>query len=111
MECEKGISHRITDDKLFNTNFCVAGLIWGEINSLYSSGIADYIGDLWNIIDFISNTFYVTWIGLRITSWYVVQVSQAIIVYSVLFCCVVFCFFFLLSAIPIPYIIYMLRRS
>lgn len=51
------------------------GLIWGEINSLYSSGIADYIGDLWNIIDFISNTFYVTWIGLRITSWYVVQVS------------------------------------
>lgn len=51
------------------------GLIWGEINSLYSSGIADYISDLWNIIDFISNTFYVTWIGLRITSWYVVQVS------------------------------------
>lgn len=53
----------------------ILGLIWGEINSLYSSGIADYTGDLWNIIDFISNTFYVTWIGLRITSWYVVQVS------------------------------------
>ncbi|XP_031631635.1 transient receptor potential protein [Contarinia nasturtii] len=51
----------------------IISLIWGEINSLYSSGIADYIGDLWNIIDFISNTFYVTWIGLRITSWYVVQ--------------------------------------
>lgn len=43
---------------------------------MYSSGIADYLGDLWNIIDFISNFFYVTWIGLRITSWYVVQVSQ-----------------------------------
>lgn len=54
----------------------IKGLIWGEINSLYSSGIADYTSDLWNIIDFISNTFYVTWIGLRITSWYVVQVSE-----------------------------------
>lgn len=53
----------------------ISGLIWGEIINLYSSGIADYVSDLWNIIDFISNTFYVTWIGLRITSWYVVHVS------------------------------------
>lgn len=53
----------------------ISGLIWGEMINLYSSGIADYVSDLWNIIDFISNTFYVTWIGLRITSWYVVHVS------------------------------------
>lgn len=46
------------------------------MNALFSSGIAEYTSDLWNIIDFISNTFYVTWIGLRITSWYVVQVSK-----------------------------------
>lgn len=51
------------------------GLINAEIKTLFSSGILDYLGDLWNIIDFISNFFYVTWIGLRITSWYVVQVS------------------------------------
>lgn len=54
------------------------GLIWGEMNSLFSSGILDYVSDLWNIIDFISNSFYVTWIGLRITSWYLVHVSMSI---------------------------------
>lgn len=47
--------------------------MWGELNALYSSGLLEYITDLWNIIDFISNSFYVTWIGLRITSWYLVQ--------------------------------------
>lgn len=36
----------------------------------------EYISDLWNIVDIISNTFYVTWIGLRFTSWYIVQVWQ-----------------------------------
>lgn len=54
----------------------LSGLIYAEIKTLFSSGILDYLGDLWNIIDFISNFFYVTWIGLRITSWYVVQVSS-----------------------------------
>lgn len=56
-------------------NRIILGLIYAEIKSLFSSGILDYLSDLWNIIDFISNFFYVTWIGLRITSWYVVQVS------------------------------------
>lgn len=53
------------------------GLIWGEMNALFSSGLVDYMSDLWNIIDLISNSFYVTWIGLRITSWYLVQVSSS----------------------------------
>lgn len=53
----------------------IISLIWGEMNSLYSSGIVDYVSDLWNVIDFISNSFYATWIGLRITSWGLAQVS------------------------------------
>lgn len=48
------------------------GLIWGEIKSLYNEGIMEYVSDLWNIVDFISNSFYVAWISLRFTSWYTV---------------------------------------
>lgn len=51
----------------------IVGLIWGEIRSLYDEGLLDYISDLWNIVDFISNSFYVAWISLRFTSWYTVH--------------------------------------
>lgn len=50
----------------------IIALIWGEIRSLYSDGLLDYVSDLWNIVDFISNSFYVAWISLRFTSWYTV---------------------------------------
>lgn len=34
----------------------------------------EYISDLWNIVDFVQNIFYVIWIMLRITAWIIVQV-------------------------------------
>lgn len=51
----------------------IVSLIWGELRALYSDGLMEYISDLWNIVDFISNSFYVAWISLRFTSWYTVQ--------------------------------------
>lgn len=80
----------------------IISLIWGEIRSLYADGLIDYIADLWqvfisvscchlqcipdllfwlitsffncrNIVDFISNSFYVAWISLRFTAYYTVQ--------------------------------------
>jgi transient receptor potential cation channel subfamily C len=54
-------------------NHIFTGLIWGEIRSLYSDGLIEYISDLWNIVDFISNSFYVAWLSLRFTSYYVVH--------------------------------------
>ncbi|XP_041969078.1 transient receptor potential protein isoform X2 [Aricia agestis] len=51
----------------------IASLIWGEIRSLWNGGLLEYISDLWNIVDFITNMFYVGWISLRFTSWYIVQ--------------------------------------
>ncbi|KAJ8868615.1 hypothetical protein PR048_030153 [Dryococelus australis] len=51
----------------------VTGLIWNEIRSLWSDGLLSYVSDLWNIVDFITNVFYLIWIGLRFTSWYIVQ--------------------------------------
>jgi len=53
----------------------LAGLIVGEIKSLWVDGIMEYVSDLWNIVDFIQNTFYVVWISLRITAWWIVQVD------------------------------------
>lgn len=57
---------------------CVAGLIWREAHSLYTEGLVDYAADLWNIVDFITNVFYMVWISLRFSSWYIVQVSLSV---------------------------------
>ncbi|XP_033196840.1 transient receptor potential protein [Bombus vosnesenskii] len=51
----------------------VISLVIGEMRSLWSDGLLEYISDLWNIVDFIQNMFYVIWVMLRITAWIVVQ--------------------------------------
>ncbi|XP_058443058.1 transient receptor potential protein [Malaya genurostris] len=50
----------------------IISLIWHEMKSLWNDGIVEYISDLWNIVDFISNSFYIAWICLRFTSWFTV---------------------------------------
>ncbi|XP_034190948.1 transient receptor potential [Osmia lignaria lignaria] len=51
----------------------VISLVTGEMRSLWSDGLLEYISDLWNIVDFIQNMFYVIWVMLRLTAWIVVQ--------------------------------------
>ncbi|XP_012062424.1 PREDICTED: transient receptor potential protein-like [Atta cephalotes] len=51
----------------------VISLIIGEIKALWTDGLIEYMSDLWNIVDFIQNTFYVIWISMRITAWWIVQ--------------------------------------
>ncbi|KAM7361813.1 transient receptor potential protein-like isoform 1-T4 [Cochliomyia hominivorax] len=51
----------------------ISSLILGELKTLYSDGLFEYIMDLWNIVDFISNMFYVTWILCRATAWIIVH--------------------------------------
>ncbi|XP_053658439.1 transient receptor potential protein [Anopheles marshallii] len=50
----------------------IISLIWHEMKSLWNDGLMEYVSDLWNIVDFISNTFYIVWMSLRFTSWYTV---------------------------------------
>ncbi|XP_060806231.1 transient receptor potential protein [Amyelois transitella] len=57
----------------FTVVIFIASLIWAEIRSLWTGGITEYISDLWNIVDFITNMFYIAWISLRVSSWYIVQ--------------------------------------
>ncbi|KAH8406755.1 hypothetical protein KR222_009210, partial [Zaprionus bogoriensis] len=51
----------------------IAALIFEELKTLYSDGLFEYIMDLWNIVDYISNMFYVTWILCRATAWVIVH--------------------------------------
>ncbi|XP_037708978.1 transient receptor potential protein [Drosophila subpulchrella] len=51
----------------------IMALIFEELKSLYSDGLFEYIMDLWNIVDYISNMFYVTWILCRATAWVIVH--------------------------------------
>ncbi|CAG0922613.1 unnamed protein product [Notodromas monacha] len=51
----------------------VAGLIWSEIKQLWGIGLHDYVMDMWNIIDFITNSLYVATVCLRIVAYFQVQ--------------------------------------
>jgi transient receptor potential cation channel subfamily C protein 4 len=51
----------------------VSGLIWSEIKQLWDVGLEEYVRDMWNVIDFITNSLYVATVALRVVSIY--QVS------------------------------------
>ena len=46
------------------------------MKALYVDGLFEYLKDLWNILDYISNVFYITWIVLRFTAFYIVSVRK-----------------------------------
>lgn len=52
----------------------VISLIWAEVKSLWDGGLMEYISDLWNIVDFVTNMFYVMWLFLRFSAIYIVWV-------------------------------------
>ncbi|XP_017783884.1 PREDICTED: transient receptor potential-gamma protein-like [Nicrophorus vespilloides] len=51
----------------------VSGLIWSEIKQLWDVGLEEYVRDMWNVIDFITNSLYVATVALRIVSYYQVN--------------------------------------
>ncbi|XP_076686559.1 transient receptor potential isoform X2 [Andrena cerasifolii] len=51
----------------------VFSLVMGEMRSLWSDGLLEYVSDLWNVVDFVQNVFYVIWVMLRATAWFIVQ--------------------------------------
>ena len=57
-------------DKLFNDWLvCVAGLIWAEIKQLWDEGALEYIYDMWNILDFTTNSLYIATFTLRLLAY------------------------------------------
>ncbi|XP_076273202.1 transient receptor potential cation channel gamma isoform X2 [Rhynchophorus ferrugineus] len=56
----------------------VSGLIWSEIKQLWDVGLEEYVRDMWNVIDFITNSLYVATVALRVVSYYeTLQMQQA----------------------------------
>lgn len=51
------------------------GLIWSEVKQLWDVGLQEYIHDMWNVIDFITNSLYVATVALRVVSYFQVSTS------------------------------------
>lgn len=51
----------------------VSGLIWSEVKQLWDVGLEEYVNDMWNVIDFVTNSLYVATVALRIVAYYRVQ--------------------------------------
>ena len=51
----------------------VGGLIWSEIKQLWDVGLKEYVHDMWNVIDFLTNSLYVATIALRLVAYYKVS--------------------------------------
>ena len=58
--------------------FLIAGLIWSEIKQLWEVGLREYVSDMWNVVDFVTNSLYVATIALRIVAYYKVWVTSLI---------------------------------
>lgn len=46
----------------------VCGLIWSEVKQLWDVGLREYVHDMWNVIDFVTNSLYVATVALRVVS-------------------------------------------
>lgn len=51
----------------------VSGLIWSEVKQLWDIGLHEYVHDMWNVIDFVTNSLYVATVALRVVSYFQVQ--------------------------------------
>jgi len=55
----------------------VAGFIWSEIKQLWDVGLREYVNDMWNVVDFVTNALYVATVALRLVAYYRVQAEVA----------------------------------
>lgn len=49
------------------------GLIWSEVKQLWDVGLEEYVNDMWNVIDFVTNSLYVATVALRIVAYFRVK--------------------------------------
>ena len=51
------------------------GLIWSEIKQLWDVGLKEYVHDMWNVVDFLTNSLYVATIALRLVAYYKASIA------------------------------------
>lgn len=64
-----------TGEAVFISHCSVAGLIWSEVKQLWDMGLREYVHDMWNVIDFVTNSLYVATVALRVVSHFQVRSS------------------------------------
>ena len=56
--------------KLLNADKSMfAGLVWAEVKQLWDQGVKSYIYDMWNILDFITNSLYIATYTLKLVAY------------------------------------------
>ena len=45
------------------------GLVWAEVKQLWDEGLKAYIQDMWNILDFITNSLYIATFTLKLVAY------------------------------------------
>ena len=55
----------------------LSGFIWSEIKQLWDVGLREYVNDMWNVVDFVTNALYVATVALRLVAYY--RVSPMIV--------------------------------
>ncbi len=58
---------------IFPLFFAFLGLIWAEVKQLWDDGAKTYVQDMWNILDFITNSLYIATFTLKMVAYYKVQ--------------------------------------
>ena len=48
----------------------ISGFIWNEIKQLWDVGLREYVNDMWNVVDFVTNALYVATVALRLVAYY-----------------------------------------
>ena len=56
------------------------GLVWHEIKQLWDEGAKAYIQDMWNILDFITNSLYIATFTLKLVAYIRVSIYNIIII-------------------------------
>uniref|UniRef100_A0A1I8JC01 ANK_REP_REGION domain-containing protein n=1 Tax=Macrostomum lignano TaxID=282301 RepID=A0A1I8JC01_9PLAT len=54
----------------------VMGFVWQEVKQLWSEGAKAYVTDMWNLLDFATNSLYIATITLRGVAWYLVRLGS-----------------------------------
>ena len=54
----------------------LSGFIWSEIKQLWDVGLREYVNDMWNVVDFVTNALYVATVALRLVAYYRVSREQ-----------------------------------
>lgn len=79
-------NNKLVFSNLYNYSILFPGLIWSEIKQLWDVGLEEYVRDMWNVIDFITNSLYVATVALRIVSIYQVRWAVVLLLIFLLNC-------------------------